>query len=138
MGGCERVWVEKLTEGWGERLLFSFYTRITISVFNRLQVFGKICMKSLDFVHPSALMTHQTRRCFFAMALQMDVNACSRIPLDIKPKRMGYSAAMNKKQISCIAAALGKLGGSVKSKAKAAAARKNGKLGGRPKKVKKP
>lgn len=43
---------------------------------------------------------------------------------------------VNKNQISKIAAALGKLGGSVKSKAKAAAARKNGKLGGRPRKVK--
>jgi hypothetical protein len=42
----------------------------------------------------------------------------------------------SKKQISEIAAALGRLGGSVKSKAKAAASRKNGKLGGRPKKVK--
>lgn len=43
---------------------------------------------------------------------------------------------MNKQQISKLAAALGKLGGSVKSKAKAAAARKNGKLGGRPRKLK--
>lgn len=43
---------------------------------------------------------------------------------------------MDKKQISKIAATLGKLGGSVKSKAKAAAARRNGQLGGRPRKVK--
>ncbi len=43
---------------------------------------------------------------------------------------------MNKKEISKIAAALGKLGGSVKSKAKAKAARENGKKGGRPRKVK--
>jgi hypothetical protein len=35
--------------------------------------------------------------------------------------------------VSEIARQLGKLGGSVKSKAKAEAARKNGKLGGRPK-----
>jgi hypothetical protein len=40
----------------------------------------------------------------------------------------------SKKQISEIAAMLGKLGGSSKSKAKAAASRKNGKLGGRPRK----
>jgi hypothetical protein len=39
-----------------------------------------------------------------------------------------------KKQISRIAAMLGKLGGSVTSKAKAAASRRNGKLGGRPRK----
>jgi hypothetical protein len=36
------------------------------------------------------------------------------------------------------AVALGKLGGRVKSQAKAAAARTNGKKGGRPPKVKKP
>jgi hypothetical protein len=36
-------------------------------------------------------------------------------------------------QVSGIARQLGKLGGSVKSKAKAKAARENGKLGGRPK-----
>jgi hypothetical protein len=47
-----------------------------------------------------------------------------------------YHRGVNHKHISKIAAALGKLGGSVKSKAKAAAARKNGKLGGRPRKVK--
>ena len=47
-----------------------------------------------------------------------------------------YSESVNKNQISKLAAALGKLGGSVKSKAKAAAARKNGKKGGRPRKVK--
>jgi hypothetical protein len=35
--------------------------------------------------------------------------------------------------VSKIARQLGKLGGSVKSKAKAKAARENGKLGGRPK-----
>jgi hypothetical protein len=35
--------------------------------------------------------------------------------------------------VSKIARQLGKLGGSVKSKAKTKAARKNGKLGGRPK-----
>ena len=37
-----------------------------------------------------------------------------------------------------IAAEHGKIGGSVSTKAKAAAARRNGKLGGRPKKVKEP
>lgn len=37
-----------------------------------------------------------------------------------------------------IAAALGKIGGSVSTKAKAEAARRNGKLGGRPTKVKEP
>ena len=42
----------------------------------------------------------------------------------------------SKKQISEIATALGRLDGLVKSKAKAAASRKNGKLGGRPRKVK--
>jgi hypothetical protein len=41
---------------------------------------------------------------------------------------------VNRKQISKLAAALGKLGGSVKSKAKAKAARENGKKGGRPRK----
>jgi len=44
---------------------------------------------------------------------------------------------MNRKQISKVAAALGKLGGSAKSKAKAKASRENGKKGGRPRKVKK-
>jgi len=43
---------------------------------------------------------------------------------------------VNKKQISRLAAVLGKLGGTVKSKAKANAARKNGKKGGRPRKAK--
>jgi hypothetical protein len=43
----------------------------------------------------------------------------------------------SKKQISEIAAMLGKIGGSVKSKAKAAASRKNGLKGGRPRKVRK-
>jgi len=43
---------------------------------------------------------------------------------------------MNRKEISKIAAALGTLGGSVKSKKKAAAARKNGRKGGRPRKAK--
>jgi len=43
---------------------------------------------------------------------------------------------MKRKQISKIAAALGKLGGSAKSKAKAKAARENGKKGGRPRKAK--
>jgi len=43
---------------------------------------------------------------------------------------------MDQKYISRIAAALGKLGGSSKSKAKAKAARENGKKGGRPRKVK--
>jgi hypothetical protein len=50
---------------------------------------------------------------------------------------MGYHWNVDKKQISKLAAALGKLGGSVKSKAKSEAARKNGRLGGRPRKVKK-
>lgn len=53
-----------------------------------------------------------------------------------KPKRLGIILSVDRKQISKIAAMLGKLGGSVKSKAKAAAARKNGKLGGRPRKAK--
>jgi hypothetical protein len=47
-----------------------------------------------------------------------------------------YHEAVNRKQISKLAAALGKLGGSVKSKAKAKAARENGKKGGRPRKPK--
>jgi len=47
-----------------------------------------------------------------------------------------YYRAVNRKQISKLAAALGKLGGSVKSKAKAKAARENGKKGGRPRKPK--
>jgi hypothetical protein len=45
-----------------------------------------------------------------------------------KPKRFGYSVCMTNKA----AQALGKLGGKVKSKAKAKASRENGKLGGRP------
>jgi len=53
-----------------------------------------------------------------------------------KPKRLGILLLVNRNKISKIAAMLGKLGGSVKSKAKAAAARKNGKLGGRPRKAK--
>jgi hypothetical protein len=40
---------------------------------------------------------------------------------------------MNKSAISKAAAAMGRKGGAVSSTAKAAAARKNGKLGGRPK-----
>jgi hypothetical protein len=47
-----------------------------------------------------------------------------------------YDCIVNRKQISKLAAALGKLGGSVKSKAKAKAARENGKKGGRPRKPK--
>jgi hypothetical protein len=47
-----------------------------------------------------------------------------------------YYHIVKRKQISKIAAALGKLGGSVKSKAKAKAARENGKKGGRPRKAK--
>jgi hypothetical protein len=43
---------------------------------------------------------------------------------------------VKRSQIAKIAAALGKLGGSVKSKAKAKAARENGKKGGRPRKAK--
>ena len=42
----------------------------------------------------------------------------------------------NRVTASQAASALGKLGGSVKSEAKSAAVRKNGKLGGRPKKQK--
>ena len=42
----------------------------------------------------------------------------------------------NRVTVSQAASALGKLGGSVKSEAKSAAVRKNGKLGGRPKKQK--
>jgi hypothetical protein len=41
----------------------------------------------------------------------------------------------SKKQITEIAAVLGKMGGSVKSEAKAAASRKNGRKGGRPRNV---
>jgi len=41
---------------------------------------------------------------------------------------------VSKKRISEIAAVLGRLGGSVRSKRKTAAARRNGKLGGRPRK----
>lgn len=43
---------------------------------------------------------------------------------------------MNKKLIAEVMRHLGKRGGSVKSKAKAEASRKNGKLGGRPRKMK--
>jgi hypothetical protein len=46
--------------------------------------------------------------------------------------------APSKKDLSKIAALLGALGGASKSRAKAAAARKNGKLGGRPRKKAKP
>ena len=42
----------------------------------------------------------------------------------------------NRVALSQAASALGKLGGSVKSEAKSAAVRENGKLGGRPKKAK--
>jgi hypothetical protein len=47
-----------------------------------------------------------------------------------------YDYVVKRSQIAKIAAALGKLGGSVKSKAKAKAARENGKKGGRPRKGK--
>jgi hypothetical protein len=47
-----------------------------------------------------------------------------------------YYCIVKRSQIAKIAAALGKLGGSVKSKAKAKAARANGKKGGRPRKAK--
>jgi hypothetical protein len=47
-----------------------------------------------------------------------------------------YHCVVKRSQIAKIAAALGKLGGSVKSKAKAKAARANGKKGGRPRKAK--
>jgi hypothetical protein len=53
-----------------------------------------------------------------------------------KTQAVRYNCAVNRKQISKLAAALGKLGGSVKSKAKAKAARENGKKGGRPRKAK--
>ena len=43
---------------------------------------------------------------------------------------------MKRSQIAKIAAALGKLGGLVRSKKKAKAARANGKKGGRPRKAK--
>ena len=46
-----------------------------------------------------------------------------------KPKRLGYYQSMTNKA----AQALGRLGGQVKTKVKAQAARKNGALGGRPK-----
>jgi hypothetical protein len=45
-----------------------------------------------------------------------------------------YHYTVKRSQIAKIAAALGRLGGSVKSKAKAKAARANGKKGGRPRK----
>lgn len=44
---------------------------------------------------------------------------------------------MKNNELSKAASALGRKGGSVKSEAKAAASRKNGKLGGRPKKDRK-
>src|SRR5580704_8824693 len=47
-----------------------------------------------------------------------------------------YHCIVKRSQIAKIAAALGKLGGSVKSKKKAKAARANGKKGGRPRKAK--
>ena len=47
-----------------------------------------------------------------------------------------YYRIVKRKQISKIAAALGKLGGSVRSKKKAKAARANGRKGGRPRKAK--
>ena len=47
-----------------------------------------------------------------------------------------YYCIVKRTQIAKIAAALGKLGGSVKSKKKAKAARANGKKGGRPRKAK--
>jgi hypothetical protein len=53
-----------------------------------------------------------------------------------KTQAVRYHIIVKRKQISKIAAALGKLGGSVKSKAKAKAARENGKKGGRPRKAK--
>jgi len=53
-----------------------------------------------------------------------------------KTQAVRYYFGVKRKEVSKIAAMLGKLGGSVKSKAKAAAARKNGKLGGRPRKAK--
>ena len=53
-----------------------------------------------------------------------------------KTQAVRYLCSVNRKEISKIASMLGKLGGSVKSKSKAAAARKNGKLGGRPRKAK--
>ena len=53
-----------------------------------------------------------------------------------KPKRFGIIFIVKRNQIAKIAATLGKLGGSVKSKAKAKAARENGKKGGRPRKAK--
>jgi hypothetical protein len=55
--------------------------------------------------------------------------------LDIT-QALRYHVAVKRNQIAKIAAALGKLGGSVKSKAKAKAARANGKKGGRPRKAK--
>jgi hypothetical protein len=53
-----------------------------------------------------------------------------------KTQAVRYYVIVDRKKISNIAAALGKLGGSVKSKAKAKAARENGKKGGRPRKAK--
>ena len=44
---------------------------------------------------------------------------------------------MNKKQIQAVLSAFGRMGGSVKSEAKAATSRANGALGGRPRKNKK-
>jgi len=54
-----------------------------------------------------------------------------------KPKRLRYYCAVKiPKQARMWLAAIGKQGGSATSKEKAAAARKNGKLGGRPRKAK--
>jgi hypothetical protein len=71
------------------------------------------------------------------LSLSLLANRCNdyRLFLTIT-QAVRYYCAVNRKQISKLAAALGKLGGSVKSKAKAKAARENGKKGGRPRKPK--
>ena len=67
------------------------------------------------------------------IALICDYLRCNL--LDIT-QAVRYHYVVKRSQIAKIAAALGKLGGSVKSKAKAKAARENGKKGGRPRKAK--
>jgi hypothetical protein len=68
---------------------------------------------------------------------EMGPKSLQTLPIVLdKTQAVRYHAIVNRKQISKLAAALGKLGGSVKSKAKAKAARENGKKGGRPRKAK--
>jgi hypothetical protein len=60
--------------------------------------------------------------------------ACQRFLVD-KPKRLWYYSTVKiPDEARAWLQAIGRKGGSVKSKAKTAAVRKNGKLGGRPRK----